>query len=66
MMGSRIQSSFEWGRESMTAAGGEQAVASEDLKSLVLKLIAKVDTLTAEMAQQKHHSNTPNEDIDAA
>jgi hypothetical protein len=65
-MGARIPSSVEWSRESVTAAGDEQAVASDDLKSLVLKLMAKIDTLTEQVAEQNRHSKQPNENADSA
>jgi hypothetical protein len=64
-IGSRSQSSLEWGREVTTDMTYEQSAHSEDLKSLVLKLMVKVDTLSAQVAEQQQN-NTSNNDAEVA
>ena len=59
-VGSRSQNSFEWGPESAVGSGAEQPTPTEDLRSLVLNLMAKVDNLTAQVAEQQN----PNGSVD--
>jgi hypothetical protein len=60
-LGSRSQNSLEWGREPTADMTNEQSMRAEDLRSLVLKLIVKVDNLTAQVVEQQQNNNSQND-----